>query len=62
MPHFSMANRPRAASYQWAGDNRSEFTAKRQAASKAMFDKHEAEQQGRAGAGVARPATGREAR
>jgi len=44
MPHFSRANAPRAASYQWAGDNRTEFSAKRQAAAKAMFDKHEAEQ------------------
>ena len=44
MPHFSRANRPRAASFQWCGDNRAEFSAKRQAAAKAMFDKHEAEQ------------------
>ena len=44
MPHFSRANAPRAASYQWCGDNRDEFSAKRQAAAKAMFDKHEAEQ------------------
>ena len=44
MPHFSRDNRPRAASYQWCGDNRDEFSAKRQAAAKAMFDKHEAEQ------------------
>jgi hypothetical protein len=60
MPHFSGANRPRAASFQWAGDNRTEFTAKRQAASKAMFDKHEAEQRAVQGE-VARPGRGREA-
>ena len=47
MPHFSNANRPRAASFQWAGDNRTEFSAKRVAASQAMFEKHEAEQRGR---------------
>jgi hypothetical protein len=62
MPHFSRANAPRAASYQWCGDNRTEFSGKRQAASKAMFDKHEAEQRAlREGASVARPARGREA-
>ena len=44
MPHFSRANRPRAASFEWCGDNRTEFSAKRNAAAKAMFDKHEAEQ------------------
>src|SRR5438067_10304421 len=61
MPHFSRANAPRAASFQWAGDNRAEFSAKRQAAAKAMFDKHEAEQRtAREGAGAARPAQGRE--
>ena len=66
MPHFSQANRPRAASYQWCGDNRAEFSAKRNAAAKAMFDKHEAEQRAAgeladAVPGVARPARGREA-
>jgi len=35
MPHFSRANAPRAASYQWCGDNRTEFSAKRNAAAKA---------------------------
>jgi len=63
MPHFSKQNRPRAASYQWCGDNRAEFGAKRNAAAKAMFDKHEAEQ--RAGREMAetaaRPTRGREA-
>jgi limonene 1,2-monooxygenase len=63
MPHFSHANRPRAASFQWSGDNRDEFSAKRQAAAKAMFDKHEAEQRQRAAATptATRPARGREA-
>src|SRR5204862_1886671 len=65
MPHFSRANAPRVASYQWCGDNRTEFSAKRQAASKAMFDKHEAEQRERAqpapgGVTAVRPARGRE--
>jgi limonene 1,2-monooxygenase len=64
MPHFSRLNASRAASYQWCGDNRDEFSAKRNAAAKAMFDKHEAEQRAAregAGAGMARPARGREA-
>jgi limonene 1,2-monooxygenase len=66
MPHFSRANAPRVASYQWCGDNRTEFSAKRQAAAKAMFDKHEAEQRAardgaRDGQDMARPARGREA-
>jgi limonene 1,2-monooxygenase len=66
MPHFSRANLPRAASYQWCGDNRAEFSAKRNAAAKAMFDKHEAEQRtarelADAAPGIARPTRGREA-
>jgi limonene 1,2-monooxygenase len=64
MPHFSKLNQARAASYQWCGDNRDEFSAKRNAAAKAMFDKHEAEQREKrelAEAGVARPQRGREA-
>jgi limonene 1,2-monooxygenase len=63
MPHFSRANAPREASFQWCGDNRDEFSAKRQAAAKAMFDKHEAEQKERAHTEPAapRPARGREA-
>ena len=66
MPHFSRANTPRAGSYQWCGDNRAEFSAKRNAAAKAMFDKHEAEQRAarevaEAGPGIPRPARGREA-
>jgi limonene 1,2-monooxygenase len=63
MPHFSKQNRARAASYEWCGDNRAEFGAKRNAAAKAMFDKHEAEQKaGREMAEtVARPTRGREA-
>jgi limonene 1,2-monooxygenase len=62
--HFSKLNQARAASYQWCGDNRDEFSAKRNAAAKAMFDKHEAEQREKrelAEAGVARPQRGREA-
>jgi limonene 1,2-monooxygenase len=66
MPHFSRASEARAASFQWCGDNRTEFSAKRNAAAKAMFDKHEAEQRAAreladAGPGLARPARGREA-
>jgi limonene 1,2-monooxygenase len=62
MPHFSRANAPREASYRWCGDNRDEFSAKRNAAARAMFDKHEAEQAARAAAGaITRPARGREA-
>src|SRR5712671_1883573 len=61
MPHFSRANQSRAASFQWCGDNRAEFSAKRQAAAKAMFDKHEAEQRERAQPAAARPSRGREA-
>jgi limonene 1,2-monooxygenase len=62
MPHFSRLNESRAASYQWCGDNRDAFSAKRQAAARAMFDKHEAEERARReGAAVARPARGREA-
>ena len=57
MPHFSRLNESRAASYQWCGDNRDEFSAKRNAAAKAMFDKHEAEQR----TVTARPIRGREA-
>src|SRR6202035_4630952 len=60
MPHFSRANAPRESSFEWCGDNRDEFSAKRVAAARVMFDKHEAEQgQGQAIAG--RPPTGREA-
>ncbi len=55
MPHFSRANAPRAASYQWCGDNRAEFSAKRNAAAKAMFDKHEAEQRAVRETAAARP-------
>src|ERR1700723_3837714 len=64
MPHFSKLNQSRAASYAWCGDNRDEFSAKRNAAAKAMFDKHEAEQKAKremAEAGIARPTRGREA-
>ena len=63
MPHFSRLNESRAASYEWCGDNRDEFSAKRNAAAKAMFDKHEAEQamRERHAATAVRPARGREA-
>jgi limonene 1,2-monooxygenase len=65
MPHFSKASASRAASFQWCGDNRTEFSAKRNAAAKAMFDKHEAEQQSRRdlaeAAPAPRPTRGREA-
>jgi hypothetical protein len=47
MPHFSQANAPRIASYEWCGENRDEFGAKRQAAARAMFDKHDAEHRAR---------------
>jgi limonene 1,2-monooxygenase len=61
-PYFNRANAPRFASYEWCGDNRTEFSAKRNAAAKAMFDKHEAEQAAtHTGASIARPAHGREA-
>jgi limonene 1,2-monooxygenase len=63
MPHFSRLNESRAASYQWCGDNRDDFSARRSAAAKAMFDKHEAETaaKSRSGAQAPRPAEGREA-
>ena len=62
MPHFSKANAARQASYEWCGDNRAEFGAKRNAAAKAMFDKHEAEQRAtRESAETSRPVRGREA-
>jgi limonene 1,2-monooxygenase len=60
MPHFSRANAPRESSYEWCGDNREEFGAKRVAAARAMFDKHEAEQ-GQRQAIKGRPPAGREA-
>jgi limonene 1,2-monooxygenase len=62
MPHFSQANAPRIASHEWCGENRDEFGAKRQAAARAMFDKHEAEQHARREpAPISRPERGREA-
>jgi limonene 1,2-monooxygenase len=65
MPHFSKLNQSRQASYDWCGENRTEFSAKRNAAAKAMFDKHEAEQKAKLevaeAAPTARPARGREA-
>ncbi|MGH7111909.1 MAG: LLM class flavin-dependent oxidoreductase [Stellaceae bacterium] len=47
MPHFSRLNAPRRDSYEWCGANRDEFGAQRQAAARAMFDKHEAEEKAR---------------
>ena len=62
MPHFSKASAARQASDEWCGDNRAEFGAKRNAAAKAMFDKHEAEQRAtRESAETSRPVRGREA-
>jgi hypothetical protein len=64
MPHFSRDNAPRIASYEWCGQNRDDFGAMRQAASRAMFDQHEAEQAARLPRGAAppaRPARGQEA-
>jgi limonene 1,2-monooxygenase len=62
MPHFNRANMPRLASYEWCGENRDEFGAKRQAAARAMFDKHEAEHRAlRESAPIGRPERGREA-
>ena len=43
MPHFSGANAPRRASYEWVGERTGELSALRTAAADAMFAKHEAE-------------------
>ena len=59
-PHFSRANGPRVESFDWCTDNRDLLTEKRTSAARAMFDKHEAEQQAKAAA-MARPVKGREA-
>jgi limonene 1,2-monooxygenase len=65
MPHFSRDNAPRIASYEWCGANRDDFGAKRQAAARAMFDKHEAEERAaralKETAPINRPPRGREA-
>jgi limonene 1,2-monooxygenase len=61
MPHFNKLNQARQSSYEWCGDNRTEFSAKRNAAAKAMFDKHEAEQKAELAARPARSGSGREA-
>ena len=64
MPHFSQRQPAARRLLPWCGDNRAEFSAKRQAAAKAMFDKHEAEQRAlreAEPAETARPARGREA-
>ena len=44
MPHFSDDNIPRIESFDWCTEHRDELTEKRSAAARAMFDKHEAEQ------------------
>jgi limonene 1,2-monooxygenase len=62
MPHFSGDNRARIESYDWCTAHLDELSEKRAGAARAMFDKHEAEQQAkRAGKPTARPAKGREA-
>jgi limonene 1,2-monooxygenase len=65
MPHFSRDNAPRIASYEWCGANRDDFGAKRQAAARAMFDKHEAEERSaralKETVAINRPPRGREA-
>ena len=57
IPHFSKANRPRIESFDWCTDHRDTLSEKRSTAAKAMFDKHEAEQN----ATAARPPKGKEA-
>jgi limonene 1,2-monooxygenase len=62
MPHFDRSNRARSDSFQWCADNRTDFSEKRVAAARAMFDKHEAEQRAaREQPAGARPQKGREA-
>ncbi|HVH75621.1 MAG TPA: LLM class flavin-dependent oxidoreductase [Stellaceae bacterium] len=61
MPHFSRANVPRTASFEWCAENREDFSAQRSAAAQAMFDKHELEQRAARAAPAARPPKGREA-
>jgi limonene 1,2-monooxygenase len=65
MPHFSRDNAPRIASYEWCGANRDDFGAQRQAAARAMFDKHEAEERAaralKETTAINRPPRGREA-
>ena len=58
MPHFSRANRPRIESFDCCTDHRDELSEKRPTAAKAMFDKHDAEQQA---VSVARLPKGKEA-
>jgi limonene 1,2-monooxygenase len=57
MPHFSGDNAPRVESFNWCTEHRDELTEKRSSAARAMFEKHEAEQNARA----ARPPKGKEA-
>jgi limonene 1,2-monooxygenase len=62
MPHFSGDNQARIESYDWCTAHLDELSEKRAGAARAMFDKHEAEQQAkRSGAPTARPQKGKEA-
>jgi limonene 1,2-monooxygenase len=62
IPALSGVNGPRYWSYQWVTDHGSSIHDMRKTAARAMFDKHEAEQQAkRDAAAVARPARGKEA-
>jgi limonene 1,2-monooxygenase len=62
MPHFSGDNQARIESYDWCTAHLDELSEKRAGAARAMFDKHEAEQQAkRSGAQTARPQKGKEA-
>ncbi|MGH7124616.1 MAG: LLM class flavin-dependent oxidoreductase, partial [Stellaceae bacterium] len=48
VPHFRGSNALRAASNAWAYEHRMDFTSLRDAATKKMFDRHEAEQAAKA--------------
>ncbi len=53
MPRFRKANAQRGASLAWGYERRAESTERREAATKKMFDKHEAEREAKAkGAGA----------
>jgi limonene 1,2-monooxygenase len=62
MPHFSRDNRPRIDSFDWCTEHLDELSEKRATAARAMFDKHQAEQNAkRAAKPTARPQKGKEA-
>ena len=62
MPHFSRDNRPRINSFDWCTEHLDELSEKRATAARAMFDKHQAEQNAkRAAKPTARPQKGKEA-